>query len=137
MKEREWWQERKIDPLTIAQALWQESQSRSGGVSEAANSKQVIAKPELPVDAALTRSSATGGKRDSNLTSPPRRFCLPYRYPEAAISSALTWYRSCLLAAGRSIRSYSLALTEIAYLLFFASMLANQCFDLVSTFGQG
>jgi hypothetical protein len=42
MKEREWWQERKIDPLTIAQALWQESQSRSGGVSEAANSKQVI-----------------------------------------------------------------------------------------------
>lgn len=34
MKEREWWQERKIDPLTIARALWRESQSRSGGVSE-------------------------------------------------------------------------------------------------------
>src|SRR5215470_9578420 len=25
-KEREWWQERKIDPLTIAAALWRESQ---------------------------------------------------------------------------------------------------------------
>src|SRR4029079_4544226 len=36
MKEREWWQERKIDPLMIAHALWRESQARCGGVSEAA-----------------------------------------------------------------------------------------------------
>jgi hypothetical protein len=27
-KEREWWQERKIDPLTIAQVLWQQSRER-------------------------------------------------------------------------------------------------------------
>ena len=28
-REREWWQERKIDPLMIAGSLWRESQSRS------------------------------------------------------------------------------------------------------------
>jgi DNA recombination protein Rad52 len=28
-KEREWWQERKVDPLMIADALWRESQRRS------------------------------------------------------------------------------------------------------------
>jgi hypothetical protein len=48
-KERDWWQERKIDPLMIAHALWRESQSLSGGVSEAADPKPIIGKPELPV----------------------------------------------------------------------------------------
>jgi DNA recombination protein Rad52 len=48
-KERDWWQERKIDPLLIAHALWRESQSRSGVTAEAANSKQVIDKPGLPL----------------------------------------------------------------------------------------
>ena len=27
-KEREWWEERKVDPLIIARALWQQSQQR-------------------------------------------------------------------------------------------------------------
>jgi hypothetical protein len=49
MNEREWWQERKIDPLMIAHALWRESQSKSGGVSDAADSNQVIGKPQMPV----------------------------------------------------------------------------------------
>jgi len=48
-KERNWWQERKIDPLLIAHALWRESQSRSGGAAEATNSKHIIDKPELPL----------------------------------------------------------------------------------------
>src|SRR4029079_8627448 len=48
-KERDWWQERKIDPIMIAHALWRESQSGSGGVSEAADSKQIIGQPKLPV----------------------------------------------------------------------------------------
>ena len=29
-QEREWWQERKIDPLIIARALWNESQKHLG-----------------------------------------------------------------------------------------------------------
>ena len=48
-KEREWWQERKIDPLIIARALWRESRSRAGGSAEAANSPEVGAKPESSV----------------------------------------------------------------------------------------
>jgi hypothetical protein len=36
-KEREWWQERKIDPLIIAAALWRESQRRSPDLVGAAD----------------------------------------------------------------------------------------------------
>ena len=38
-KEREWWQERKIDPLIIARALWRESQNHAGSSACAGNSK--------------------------------------------------------------------------------------------------
>lgn len=57
---------------------------------------------------------------------------LPYRYPETAVAPT-----KMLVAAGVSIRSSSFALTEIAYLLSFASMLSNQCLDFVSTFAYG
>jgi hypothetical protein len=38
-KEREWWQERKIDPLMIAGTLWRESQRRSPDSAQAADIK--------------------------------------------------------------------------------------------------
>jgi Rad52/22 family double-strand break repair protein len=50
-KEREWWQERKIDPLMIANTLWRESQKRGPDKAEA-----VTQKPSDP-SAAPTESS--------------------------------------------------------------------------------
>jgi hypothetical protein len=47
-KEREWWLERKIDPLLIARALWRESQSGSTGSVEAKNSAEAIVNPQTP-----------------------------------------------------------------------------------------
>jgi hypothetical protein len=38
-KEREWWQERKIDPLMIADALWRESQRRTTDQVHPSNQK--------------------------------------------------------------------------------------------------
>ena len=46
-KEREWWQDRKVDPLSIAQALWHESQRRSSGSAENANSPKMTSEPVL------------------------------------------------------------------------------------------
>ena len=43
-KELEWWQERKIDPLIIARALWRESRKRDGNSTEAANTPEGGAK---------------------------------------------------------------------------------------------
>jgi len=48
-REREWWQQQKMDPLIIARALWQESRSRNIGSAEATNSLEVGAKPESSV----------------------------------------------------------------------------------------
>ena len=38
-KEREWWQERNIDPLEVANALWQQSRERDQAKPEPANAK--------------------------------------------------------------------------------------------------
>ena len=50
-KEREWWQERKIDPLMIANTLWRESQKRGPDKSEAVTQK--------PSDSATNRIEHT------------------------------------------------------------------------------
>jgi len=57
-KEREWWQDRKIDPLIIARALWLESQ-----------------KPFAPTDPAdsgevVTKAEATPGREAAKTTAP-------------------------------------------------------------------
>jgi hypothetical protein len=36
-KEREWWQERNIDPLKVASSLWQHSRDRYSAIAEAAS----------------------------------------------------------------------------------------------------
>ena len=45
-KEREWWQERKIDPLIIARALWNESQKHFAS-TDPAGSGEVVTKIEI------------------------------------------------------------------------------------------
>jgi len=40
-KEREWWQERKIDPLMIAGTLWRESQKRGPDTAEAVTKEPI------------------------------------------------------------------------------------------------
>ena len=50
-KERDWWQERKIDPLIIAGALWRESQSRSYRLVENSNSPDTTAQSRLSQEA--------------------------------------------------------------------------------------
>jgi DNA recombination protein Rad52 len=45
-KEREWWQERKVDPLIIASALWRESQSRSPESAQAAEKQPSPSPPQ-------------------------------------------------------------------------------------------
>ena len=52
-KEREWWQERKVDPLMIAVTLWRESQSRSQDLAQAADKP-----PHSLPQASSTKSSA-------------------------------------------------------------------------------
>ena len=68
-KEREWWQERKIDPLIIASCLWQQSRERYSAAREVdraddpengADKRIEAAQPSEP-DAKLGASSdATG-----------------------------------------------------------------------------
>jgi DNA recombination protein Rad52 len=45
-KEREWWQERKIDPLMIAGTLWRESQMRSPDSAQAADIETIRSLPQ-------------------------------------------------------------------------------------------
>ena len=52
-KEREWWEERKVDPLIIASALWRESQRRSPESAQAAEKRP---SPSLP-QVSSTKSS--------------------------------------------------------------------------------
>jgi DNA recombination protein Rad52 len=52
-KEREWWQDRKIDPLVIAGTLWRESQRRSPESAQAAEKEP---SPSLP-QVSSTKSS--------------------------------------------------------------------------------
>jgi DNA recombination protein Rad52 len=52
-KEREWWQERKIDPLIVAGTLWRESQKRSPDSPQAAEKEP---SPSLP-QVSSTKSS--------------------------------------------------------------------------------
>jgi hypothetical protein len=53
-KEREWWQERKVDPLIIASALWRESQGRSPESAQAAEKEP---SPSLPQVSSTTSST--------------------------------------------------------------------------------
>ena len=57
-KEREWWQERKIDPLIIARALWNESQKHFAS-TDPADFVEVVTKTEstLGPEAAKTTAS--------------------------------------------------------------------------------
>ena len=41
-KEREWWQERNIDPLKVANALWQQSHERKRSRPELMHRKKMI-----------------------------------------------------------------------------------------------
>jgi Protein of unknown function (DUF968) len=52
-KEREWWQERNVDPLIIAGTLWRESQRRSPESAQAADKEP---SPSLP-QVSSTKSS--------------------------------------------------------------------------------
>ena len=45
-KEREWWQERKVDPLMIAGALWRQSQRRFPDSAQAAEKEPIHSLPE-------------------------------------------------------------------------------------------
>jgi len=45
-KEREWWQERKIDPLIVAGTLWRESQARSPDSAQAAGKEPIHSLPQ-------------------------------------------------------------------------------------------
>jgi hypothetical protein len=45
-KEREWWQERKIDPLMIAGTLWRESQMHSADSAQAADKEPIQPLPD-------------------------------------------------------------------------------------------
>jgi DNA recombination protein Rad52 len=45
-KEREWWQERKIDPLIVAGMLWRESQARSPDSAQAAGKEPIHSLPQ-------------------------------------------------------------------------------------------
>jgi hypothetical protein len=53
-REREWWQERKIDPLMIAGTLWRESQRRFPDSAQAAHKEPIHSLPQ----ASSTESSA-------------------------------------------------------------------------------
>ncbi|MGH9553833.1 MAG: hypothetical protein ACRD3W_30920, partial [Terriglobales bacterium] len=59
-KEREWWQDRKIDPLIIARALWNESQKHLASTGPA-ESGEVVKKTEstLSPEAAKITASPT------------------------------------------------------------------------------
>jgi Protein of unknown function (DUF968) len=46
-KEREWWQERKIDPLMIAGTLWRESQRGSSDSAQAADKEPSLSLPQV------------------------------------------------------------------------------------------
>jgi DNA recombination protein Rad52 len=46
-KEREWWQQRKIDPLMVAGTLWRESQRRSPDSAQAADKEPTHSLPQV------------------------------------------------------------------------------------------
>ena len=58
-KEREWWQERRIDPLIIARALWNESQKHFAS-TDPADSGEVV-----------TKTESTLGREAAKTTAPP------------------------------------------------------------------
>ena len=67
MREREWWQERNVDPLTIARALWQESQSDAGRSAHTANPQAPVPTPASAVSLEMPKSnepSKIGGNSD-------------------------------------------------------------------------
>ena len=66
-REREWWQERNVDPLTIARALWQESQSDAGRSAHTANRQAPVPTPASAVSLEMPKSnepSKIGGNSD-------------------------------------------------------------------------
>jgi hypothetical protein len=58
-KEREWWQERNIDPLKVANALWQKSRERDPAAGEA----QLSGPPAAPTDTKAAASSPRSPRR--------------------------------------------------------------------------
>ena len=57
-KEREWWQERKIDPLIIARALWNESQKHFAS-TDPAGSGEVVTKTESTLGPEAAKATAS------------------------------------------------------------------------------
>ena len=58
-KEREWWQERNVDPLKIAYALWQQSREKQGVPTQPGSTEEFLAKLEQPeIDARMLRQEA-------------------------------------------------------------------------------
>ena len=75
-QEREWWLERKIDPLIIAQALWQQSQRRLPDLALAISSPNTLTVAaarlsDRPVSEESTSRSSDEAKRDSVETAGP------------------------------------------------------------------
>jgi hypothetical protein len=73
-KERDWWQERKIDPLSVASRLWQQSRKghlaalgvdRAEVVEDRADKRTEPGQPSKP-EATLSTSSAPNPTRDGN-----------------------------------------------------------------------
>ena len=56
-KEREWWQERRIDPLIVARALWNESQKHFAS-TDPADSGEVVAKTESTLGPEAAKTTA-------------------------------------------------------------------------------
>jgi hypothetical protein len=69
-REREWWQERKIDPLAIARALWRENQTRAGDCADAGNSQPLT--PMLQSATSLETPRSTESPKAEATTESPR-----------------------------------------------------------------
>jgi DNA recombination protein Rad52 len=58
-KEKEWWQERNIDPLKVAGDLWQQSRERYPAANEAASSESADLRPNRVPESACADNSTT------------------------------------------------------------------------------
>ena len=65
-KEREWWEERNIDPLVIANSLWQQSRKRYAASAEQASEENGIDEPEASQPNDKLAGSATASDRTAN-----------------------------------------------------------------------
>jgi hypothetical protein len=67
-KERDWWQERNIDPLIVANRLWREGRERYPAVSDDHLTK--VPGHEIDNRTELTQVSEPGSKLDASATNP-------------------------------------------------------------------